>query len=43
MRTEGLQAEYEAQKSQIEKDVVRTDRSNPYYKGENNEHLILLL
>lgn len=24
---------------QIDKDVVRTDRSNPYYRGEDNQHI----
>ena len=28
---------------QIEKDVVRTDRSHPYYKGEENVHVQLLM
>ena len=24
---------------QVDKDVVRTDRSHPYYKGEGNRHV----
>ena len=27
---------------QVDKDVVRTDRSNPYYRGEGNQHIALL-
>ena len=28
---------------QIEKDVVRTDRLTPYYKGEDNMHVKTLM
>ena len=28
---------------QIEKDTIRTDRSHPYYKGENNINVKTLL
>ena len=26
----------------VEKDVVRTDRSHPYFKGENNPNIAIL-
>ncbi|KAL5473150.1 hypothetical protein EMCRGX_G027598 [Ephydatia muelleri] len=27
---------------QVEKDIVRTDRSHPYYRGEENEHIAVM-
>lgn len=34
---------YDGQCNQIYKDVIRTDRFNTYYKGEDNKHLDVLL
>lgn len=35
-------SDYRNRKSLIEKDVNRTDRTNPYYSGDNNPHLVQL-
>lgn len=35
-------ADYRDRKSLIEKDVNRTDRTHPYYYGDNNAHLVQL-
>ena len=43
MTDEGVGAIFAAKRDQILKDVVRTDRSNPYYKGDDNRHLDALL
>ncbi|CAB3238724.1 unnamed protein product [Arctia plantaginis] len=35
-------AEYRERKNLVEKDVNRTDRTHPYYAGENNPNLLVL-
>ena len=35
-------AGFRERKSQIEKDIGRTDRSHPYYVGDNNPNVALL-
>ncbi|XP_071494436.1 TBC1 domain family member 16-like [Diadema antillarum] len=39
MTTEDMKIFYRRVQSTVDKDVVRTDRSHPYFKGENNPHV----